>query len=111
MHAPRLSLHAHLAAIAFLAATSAEAQSAWAKPNTPPPKHEVQAPAVEKNLKVFDVLDFDVFSGQKWERIAESHDKDIVVTWPGPALGWPQITLTYGPTAASQPGRRLSSPG
>lgn len=82
MHTPRLSSHALLAAIALLAVTSAGAQSAWEKPVTPAPKHEVQAPAVEKNLKVFDVLDFDVFSGQKWDRLAESHDKDIVVTWP-----------------------------
>ena len=37
---------------------------------------------MEKNLKVFDTLDFDVFSNQKWERLGESHAKDIVVTWP-----------------------------
>ena len=49
---------------------------------TPPPAPQKQAPAVEKNLKVFDALDFDVFSNQKWERLGESHAKDIVVTWP-----------------------------
>ena len=32
---------------------------------TPPPPHQSQAPGVEKRLKVFDVLDFDVFSNQK----------------------------------------------
>ena len=37
---------------------------------------------VERNLKVFDVLDFDVFSNQRWDRLGESHAKDIVVTWP-----------------------------
>jgi predicted ester cyclase len=37
---------------------------------------------VEKNLKTFDTLDFDVFSNQKWDRLHESHAKDIVVTWP-----------------------------
>ena len=51
-------------------------------PATPPPPHERQAPAVEKNLKKFDTLDFDVFSSQKWDRLNESHAKDIVVTWP-----------------------------
>jgi SnoaL-like polyketide cyclase len=51
-------------------------------PQTPPPQHEKQAPAVEKNLHTFDVLDFDVFSNQKWDRLRESHAKDIVVTWP-----------------------------
>jgi len=50
-------------------------------PETPPPPHEQQAPVVEKNLKIFDTLDFDVFSNQKWERLKESHSKDIVVTW------------------------------
>src|SRR5436190_19164325 len=58
------------------------AQSVVEQPKFPPPGHEKQAPAVEKNLKVFDVLDFDVFSGQKWARLGESHAKDIVVTWP-----------------------------
>jgi hypothetical protein len=37
---------------------------------------------VERRLKVFDELDFDVFSGQKWDRLRESHAADIVVTWP-----------------------------
>lgn len=49
---------------------------------TPPPKPEPQAPAVERNLRTFDVLDFDVFSNQKWDRLSESHARDIVVTWP-----------------------------
>ncbi|MFD5416406.1 ester cyclase [Streptomyces nojiriensis] len=35
-----------------------------------------------KNLKVFDDLDFNVFSGQKWDRIDESHAKNIRVHWP-----------------------------
>ncbi len=33
-------------------------------------------------LATFDTLDFTVFSGQKWNRLAESHAADIVVTWP-----------------------------
>ena len=49
---------------------------------TPPPAPQKQAPAVENHLKKFDVLDFDVFSNQKWNRLSESHAKDIVVTWP-----------------------------
>jgi len=36
----------------------------------------------EENLREFDVLDFDVFSNQKWERLSESHSEDIVVHWP-----------------------------
>jgi hypothetical protein len=46
-------------------ATSALADSPWENPATPAPAPEVQAPDVEKNLKVFDTLDFDVFSNQK----------------------------------------------
>ncbi len=49
---------------------------------TPPPAPERQAPGVETHLKVFDILDFDVFSNQKWDRLHESHADDIVVTWP-----------------------------
>ena len=49
---------------------------------TPPPAPQKQAPEVEKHLKTFDVLDFDVFSNQKWDRLSESHARDIVVTWP-----------------------------
>ena len=51
-------------------------------PPTPAPKHERQAPSVERHLRTFDTLDFEVFSSQKWERLNESHAKDIVVTWP-----------------------------
>jgi hypothetical protein len=71
-----------VAGVSLVTSLEAGAQSTWEKPLNPPPKHEVQAPGVEKHLKVFDVLDFDVFSGQKWARLGESHAKDIVVTWP-----------------------------
>ena len=40
------------------------------------------ASMIAQNLAKFDTLDFDVFSNQKWDRLAESHAKDIVVTWP-----------------------------
>ena len=39
--------------------------------------------AIEKaNLQNFDDLDFRVFSGQKWNELQKSHDKDITVHWP-----------------------------
>jgi len=50
--------------------------------STPPPAPQKQAPEVERHLRTFDVLDFDVFSNQKWDRLSESHAKDIIVTWP-----------------------------
>lgn len=35
-----------------------------------------------RNLQTFDELDFEVFSNQEWERLHESHNENIVVTWP-----------------------------
>ena len=63
-------------------APSLSAQATAERPLTPPPAPERQAPAVETNLQVFDILDFDVFSNQKWDRLHESHADEIVVTWP-----------------------------
>ncbi len=62
--------------------SNVQAQSLAEHPTTPPPAHERQTPSVERNLHTFDTLDFDVFSNQKWDRLHESHSKDIVVTWP-----------------------------
>jgi len=33
-------------------------------------------------LAKFDTLDFDVFTHQKWERLKESHSRDVMVHWP-----------------------------
>jgi len=71
-----------IAALSFALCSSAMAQSSAEHPATPAPPHEKQAIAVERNLHAFDELDFDVFSNQKWDRLAESHSKDVVVTWP-----------------------------
>lgn len=37
---------------------------------------------IATNLQTFDTLDFEVFSGQKWDRLHESHADDIKVHWP-----------------------------
>ncbi len=37
---------------------------------------------VTAHIATFDTLDFDVFTHQKWDRLHESHAKDIVVHWP-----------------------------
>ena len=71
-----------IAAAVLALSGTAVAQTPAENPTTPPPAHEKQAPAVERNLQVFDTLDFDVFSNQKWDRLQESNAKDIVVTWP-----------------------------
>jgi predicted ester cyclase len=72
-----------LAAVALiLSAVAAGAQNPVENPQYPAPTPERQAPAVERRLETFDTLDFDVFSNQKWDRLAESHAADVIVTWP-----------------------------
>lgn len=36
----------------------------------------------ERNLETFDDLDYNVFTGQKWDEFPKSHHRDIVVHWP-----------------------------
>lgn len=36
----------------------------------------------EHNLEIFDDLDYNIFTGQKWDQLGKSHHKDIVVHWP-----------------------------
>ncbi len=40
------------------------------------------SPLGAERLNTFDELDFEVFSGQDWARLHESHANDIVVSWP-----------------------------
>ena len=37
---------------------------------------------VRRHLEIFDELDFDVFTHQKWDRLGESHARTIRVHWP-----------------------------
>lgn len=37
---------------------------------------------ISANLSKFDTLDYTVFSNQQWDRLKESHAKDIKVYWP-----------------------------
>jgi SnoaL-like polyketide cyclase len=74
---------ASLLSLALPFATArAQNQGVAEHPLYPPSAPQRQQPAVERHLKTFDLLDFDVFSNQKWDRLQESHAKDIVVTWP-----------------------------
>jgi predicted ester cyclase len=36
----------------------------------------------QAHLATFDDLDFNVFSGQKWDELGKSHAQDITVHWP-----------------------------
>ena len=44
--------------------------------------HAAEAAQIAANLAEFDTLDFEVFTHQKWDRLAESHAQNIVVYWP-----------------------------
>lgn len=36
----------------------------------------------QQHLATFDELDFQVFTHQQWERLHESHGKEVIVHWP-----------------------------
>ncbi|WGL59799.1 hypothetical protein QEJ31_14810 [Pigmentibacter sp. JX0631] len=40
------------------------------------------ANTVSKHLEIFDDLDFNVYSNQKWDELKKSHAKDIIVHYP-----------------------------
>jgi predicted ester cyclase len=82
---PRFGRHVLAALLVTLSVPSvlrAQNQDVVLRPKYPPPPPQAQQPTVERNLRTFDVLDFDVFSNQKWDRLHEGHAEDIVVTWP-----------------------------
>jgi predicted ester cyclase len=41
-----------------------------------------QMEATQLNVAKFDDLDFNVFSGQKWDQLGKSHAANVVVHWP-----------------------------
>ena len=45
-------------------------------------KYKAAEKLAKAHIAKFDTLDFDVFTNQKWDRLHESHAKDIVVHWP-----------------------------
>ena len=45
-------------------------------------KYQQNDATVAKNLDTFDTLDFDVYTHQKWDRLGESHARDILVHYP-----------------------------
>ncbi len=79
-HFPKVLLKSPLG-IAHLALVVAAAVACSGKSGGEQQDQSADAVA-EQHLAVFDTLDFDVFSNQKWDRLGESHAADIVVTWP-----------------------------
>ncbi len=45
-------------------------------------KYQTAEKMTDALLKKFDTLDFDVYTNQKWDRLTESHAKDILVHYP-----------------------------
>lgn len=45
-------------------------------------QYEAEAKAVAEHIATFDTLDYVVFTQQQWERLHESHSKDVIVHWP-----------------------------
>ena len=43
---------------------------------------ECNEPLASVHLATFDDLDFNVFTGQKWDELDRSHAADIIVHWP-----------------------------
>jgi hypothetical protein len=68
-----------LAAISLATASSASAKS---KAEIELETYRTAERIAQAHLKTFDTLDFDVFSNQRWDRLHESHAKDVAVHWP-----------------------------
>ncbi len=62
-----------VAAALLLGATAADPKLA---------KYEADERGANAHIETFDTLDFDIFTHQKWDRLHESHAKDIIVHWP-----------------------------
>jgi len=45
-------------------------------------RYQADEKKISTHITTFDTLDFDVFTHQKWDRLHESHAKDVVVHWP-----------------------------
>src|ERR1700752_1829770 len=66
-----------LAVVLLVLASGAGAENRGAASSASAPQD-----SVTQHIARFDDLDFNVFSGQQWARLHESHAKDIVVHWP-----------------------------
>jgi hypothetical protein len=45
-------------------------------------RYQTAEKLAKAQIATFDTLDFDVFTNQKWDRLHESHSKDVIVHWP-----------------------------
>jgi hypothetical protein len=71
----RVFTQAIIVVTASVLATGASAKSELAR-------YKTAEKIAKTHIATFDTLDFDVFTNQKWDRLHESHSKDVVVHWP-----------------------------
>ncbi len=45
-------------------------------------EYDIAKQIARTHLATFDAQDFDIFTHRKWDRMHESHTKDILVHWP-----------------------------
>ncbi|MGA7179289.1 MAG: ester cyclase [Thiobacillaceae bacterium] len=74
-HSLRMFTQAFIVMMASVLATAASAESELAR-------YKTAEKIAKSHIATFDTLDFDVFTNQKWDRLHESHSKDVVVHWP-----------------------------
>ncbi len=75
MHTRMLSAAVVAASAMFVAATAMADNSELAK-------YKAAEATVKDHIVIFDTLDFDVYTHQKWGRFKESHAQDILVHYP-----------------------------
>jgi hypothetical protein len=78
----KLIKSAALVSIALAPAAFADENAAAAAAFAELARYQALEARVTERLDTFDELDFEVFTGQKWDRLHESHAEDIVVHWP-----------------------------
>jgi hypothetical protein len=75
MHTRMLSAAVVASSAMFVAATAMADNSELAK-------YKAAEATVKDHIVIFDTLDFDVYTHQKWDRFKESHAQDILVHYP-----------------------------
>jgi hypothetical protein len=74
-HSLRMFTQAFIVMMASVLATAASAESELAR-------YKTAEKIAKSHIATFDTLDLDAFTNQKWDRLHESHSKDVVVHWP-----------------------------
>lgn len=70
-----------LAQVCVVVTTAALSTVAMAD-NSELARYQMAEKLAKTEIATFDTLDFDVFTNQKWDRLHESHSKDVIVHWP-----------------------------